>query len=197
MAPDRLFWGRIGWFVAVAAIGIAIWYFRVIANGQNNSSPAMQILMMILLVVLPYGTAIICGAITEWAAKLCPGGALSAVWRSAFIFFPRAWTFWARLVLRYITDPVRWHCTKWSCGSSSSRSIFKEGQVKRRDVRYWHIADIRVALHMSAIGGKADITLRNATRVFIKNMAMCRAWPALPLFVRLHPSFQDVGLPTR
>ena len=40
-------------------------------------------------------------------------------------------------------------------------------------------------------------TSRNATRVFIKNMAMCRAWLALPLFVRLHASFQDVRLPTR
>ena len=27
------------------------------------------------------------------------------------------------------------------------------------DVRYWHKADIRVALHMSAFGGKADIAL--------------------------------------
>ena len=33
----------------------------------------MQILMMILLVVLPYGTAIICGAITEWAGKTVSG----------------------------------------------------------------------------------------------------------------------------
>ena len=29
----------------------------------------------------------------------------------------------------------------------------------RRDVRYWHKADIRFALHMSAFGGKADIAL--------------------------------------
>ena len=33
----------------------------------------MQILKMILLVVLPYGTAIICGAITEWAGKTVSG----------------------------------------------------------------------------------------------------------------------------
>ena len=33
----------------------------------------IQILMMILLVVLPYGTAIICGAITEWAGKTVSG----------------------------------------------------------------------------------------------------------------------------
>ena len=26
------------------------------------------------------------------------------------------------------------------------------------DVRYWHIADIDCALHMSAFGGKADMT---------------------------------------
>ena len=30
--------------------------------------------------------------------------------------------------------------------------------IKDRDVRYWHKADILVALHMSAFGGKADIT---------------------------------------
>jgi hypothetical protein len=29
MTQNDLFWGRIGWFVAVAAIGIAIWYFKV------------------------------------------------------------------------------------------------------------------------------------------------------------------------
>jgi hypothetical protein len=33
----------------------------------------MQILMTVLLVVLPYGTAIICGAITEWAGRLVSG----------------------------------------------------------------------------------------------------------------------------
>jgi hypothetical protein len=49
---------------------------------------------------------------------------------------------------------------------------------------------------MSAFEGKADITPPDATRVFIRNMAMCRAWLALPLFVRLHSSFQDVRLPT-
>jgi hypothetical protein len=33
----------------------------------------MQILMIILLVALPYGTAIICGAITQWAGKTVSG----------------------------------------------------------------------------------------------------------------------------
>jgi hypothetical protein len=33
----------------------------------------IQILMIVLLVVLPYGTAIICGAITEWAGRLVSG----------------------------------------------------------------------------------------------------------------------------
>ena len=28
----------------------------------------------------------------------------------------------------------------------------------KRDVRYWHKADIPIAPHMSAIGGKADMT---------------------------------------
>ena len=32
-----------------------------------------QILMTVLLVVLPYGTAIICGALTEWAGKPVSG----------------------------------------------------------------------------------------------------------------------------
>ena len=30
--------GQIGWFVAVAAIGIAIWYFKVHRNGRHNKS---------------------------------------------------------------------------------------------------------------------------------------------------------------
>ena len=29
--------------------------------------------------------------------------------------------------------------------------------MRRRDVRYWHKADIACALHMSAFGGKADM----------------------------------------
>jgi hypothetical protein len=33
----------------------------------------VQILMIVLLVVLPYGTAIICGAITERAGRLVSG----------------------------------------------------------------------------------------------------------------------------
>jgi hypothetical protein len=32
-----------------------------------------QILMTILLVVLPYGTAITCGAITQWAGRTVSG----------------------------------------------------------------------------------------------------------------------------
>ena len=35
--------------------------------------PTMQILLTVLLVVLPYGTAIICGALTEWAGKTVSG----------------------------------------------------------------------------------------------------------------------------
>ena len=33
----------------------------------------MMILMGVLLVVLPYGTALICGAITEWAGRSVSG----------------------------------------------------------------------------------------------------------------------------
>ena len=36
-------------------------------------SLTMQIVMIILLVALPYGTAIICGALTEWAGKTVSG----------------------------------------------------------------------------------------------------------------------------
>jgi hypothetical protein len=36
-------------------------------------SLTIQIPMTILLVVLPYGTAIICGAITQWAGKTVSG----------------------------------------------------------------------------------------------------------------------------
>ena len=36
-------------------------------------SLTMQIVMIILLVALPYGTAIICGALTEWAGKPVSG----------------------------------------------------------------------------------------------------------------------------
>src|SRR4029077_305487 len=57
------------------------------------------------------------------------------------------------------------------------------------------------ALQMSAFGVKrtshGHAVTRSATRVLIKNMAMCRAWLALLLFVHLHSMFQDVGLPTR
>ena len=35
--------------------------------------PTMQILMTILLIVLPYGTAITCGAITQWAGRTVSG----------------------------------------------------------------------------------------------------------------------------
>ena len=35
--------------------------------------PTMQVLMTILLVVLPYGMAILCGAITQWAGRTVSG----------------------------------------------------------------------------------------------------------------------------
>ena len=98
----------------------------------------IQILMMILLGALPDGTAIICGAFTEWAGKTVSGWCSIGGLALGIYFFSKRWTFWARLVLRYITDPLRWHCTKWSCGDLSLRSFFKEGQVKRRDVCFWH-----------------------------------------------------------
>src|SRR5262249_42110463 len=45
-------------------------------------------------------------------------------------------------------------------------------------------------------GHRADASSK-AAQVFIKNMAMYRAWPVLLLFVRWHSIFQDVGSPSR
>ena len=33
----------------------------------------MQVLMTVLMVVLPFGTAIICGAVTQWAGQTVSG----------------------------------------------------------------------------------------------------------------------------
>ena len=33
----------------------------------------MQVVLTILLIVLPFGTAIICGALTEWAGRTVSG----------------------------------------------------------------------------------------------------------------------------
>jgi hypothetical protein len=61
------------------------------------------------------------------------------------------------------------------------------GQFGAGNVRFWgergHFADAAVK--------------RTATWVSIKDMAMCRSWPALLLFVRLYAIVQDVRLPTR
>ena len=35
--------------------------------------------------------------------------------------------------------------------------------MRPRDVRYWHLADILVAPHMSAFEGKADVEMRSTT----------------------------------
>jgi hypothetical protein len=51
MTENTLVWGKLGWIIALA----------------------VQILMTILLVVLPYGTAITCGAITQWAGRTVSG----------------------------------------------------------------------------------------------------------------------------
>ena len=45
--------------------------------------------------------------------------------------------------------------------------------------------------------GREAVAAADATRVFIKNMAMCRAWLVLLLFVRSHSISQYVGLPIR
>ena len=33
----------------------------------------MQLIFIVLIVVLPYGTAVLCGALTEWAGKIVSG----------------------------------------------------------------------------------------------------------------------------
>jgi hypothetical protein len=50
----------------------------------------MQIVMTILLVALPYGTAIICGALTEWAGKTVSGWCSVGGLALGIYFFPRA-----------------------------------------------------------------------------------------------------------
>ena len=44
-----------------------------VRSRRGYSSRPMWVLQTILLIVLPYGTAIICGAITEGAGKLVSG----------------------------------------------------------------------------------------------------------------------------
>jgi hypothetical protein len=53
----------------------------------------MMILLMVLLVVLPYGTALICGALSIGPARLYRAGAASAASRSVFISSINAWSF--------------------------------------------------------------------------------------------------------
>ena len=50
-----------------------------------------------------HGTAVLVRS-PNGRVKLYPGGVLSAVWRSAFIFFPRVWTFLALSRRKCITD---------------------------------------------------------------------------------------------
>ena len=42
-------------------------------------------------------------------------------------------------------------------GSRSPPPLSSGSSAYKRDVRYWHIADMGRALHMSAFGGKADM----------------------------------------
>jgi hypothetical protein len=43
-----------------------------VAENARGDTP-MMIFLTILLVVLPYGTALICGAITQWAGRTVSG----------------------------------------------------------------------------------------------------------------------------
>ena len=90
------------------------------------------------------------------------------------------------------------------CGKSLSRSLLG---VKRTWLVAAHMSasdpkrTLALNRRMSAFGGKGDYAdaaiKRTATWVSIKDMAMCRSWPASLLFVRLHATVQDVRLPTR
>ena len=47
----------------------------------------MMILLMVLLVVLPYGTALICGALTFWAGATVSGwGSIGGLARGIYFF---------------------------------------------------------------------------------------------------------------
>jgi hypothetical protein len=72
--------GKIGWIVALAVTGLAIWYFKVYTQAATLKlrrdpmlTSTQMIFLTVLLVVLPYGTAITCGAITQWAGRTVSG----------------------------------------------------------------------------------------------------------------------------
>jgi hypothetical protein len=46
---------------------------HAMATMRHSGNSQMMILLMILLVVLPYGTALMCGAITQWAGRTVSG----------------------------------------------------------------------------------------------------------------------------
>ena len=51
--------------------------------------------MTVLLVVLPYGTAIICGALTEWAGKTVSGWcSIGGLALGIYFFFQEYGPFW-------------------------------------------------------------------------------------------------------
>jgi hypothetical protein len=53
----------------------------------------MMLLMMILLVVLPYGTALVCGAITYWAGATVSGWSSIGGLALGIYFFHKAMEF--------------------------------------------------------------------------------------------------------
>jgi hypothetical protein len=55
----------------------------------------MQVLMTILLVVLPYGTAIACGAVTDWAGRTISGWASVGGLALGLYFFHKSMEFLA------------------------------------------------------------------------------------------------------
>ena len=47
-----------------------------------------------------------------------------------------------------------------------TKSVTLDAPVTVLDVRYWHLADMSSAPHMSAFGGKADMTFCTANVCF-------------------------------
>ena len=60
--------------------------------------------MTILLVVLPYGTAIICGALTEWAGRTVSGWCSIGGLALGIYFFSKSMDFLALSRRKCITD---------------------------------------------------------------------------------------------
>ena len=114
--------------------------------------PTMQILMTVLLVVLPYGTAIICGAITQWAGRTVSGWCSVGGLALGIYFFHKSMELLVAVLLCCDALLIR------HAGSDSRIvPIFKEDKWKGAMSAIGTKRTCARAPHMSAFGGKADI----------------------------------------